>query len=301
MESAKRVKKPNFSDEETALMLEEISTEAACLLSAFQTGVTVKKKKEIWDRITDKVNAIGGNGRTQEQIKKKLKDLKSSVLRKKQEASRTGGGAPTPSIPFEDIVMGILGSNTNLTSGISQDETTDTWDSQRTSSPTSSHSTLESQWSSHTSQSVPVMGPSQDFDFPAGTTFHTLDLAIPSTPQRDRPTSSTVTFEMQLPHPPSPSTVTPSSAAVMPTPVNVMPIQERPASTPPRLQSTSTRRSKKGGSKRSLFHPEAEQAETEDEGEKLWKDFLRSEIQKNKLKMQLMEEQLRQLRDQTGN
>ncbi|XP_076441662.1 uncharacterized protein LOC143280836 isoform X2 [Babylonia areolata] len=280
MESAKRVKKPNFSDEETALMLEEISTEAACLLSAFQTGVTVKKKKEIWDRITDKVNAIGGNGRTQEQIKKKLKDLKSSVLRKKQEASRTGGGAPTPSIPFEDIVMGILGSNTNLTSGISQDETTDTWDSQRTSSPTSSHSTLESQWSSHTSQS---------------------DLAIPSTPQRDRPTSSTVTFEMQLPHPPSPSTVTPSSAAVMPTPVNVMPIQERPASTPPRLQSTSTRRSKKGGSKRSLFHPEAEQAETEDEGEKLWKDFLRSEIQKNKLKMQLMEEQLRQLRDQTGN
>ena len=83
MESAgstgKRVKKPNFTDDETARMLEEISTEAACLLSALENGVTVKKKKEIWERITDKVNAIRRNGRTQDQIKKKWKDLKSSI------------------------------------------------------------------------------------------------------------------------------------------------------------------------------------------------------------------------------
>ncbi|KAK7503393.1 hypothetical protein BaRGS_00005314 [Batillaria attramentaria] len=124
---AKRPKKPNFSDKETEVMMEEISVEAAVLMSALGTAVTNQKKQQIWANITEKVNAVGGNARTVEQVKKRWKDLKMSVLKWKQEASATGGGPAPPPQPYEDLVMGVLGTNTNLTSGIAGTTECDTW------------------------------------------------------------------------------------------------------------------------------------------------------------------------------
>jgi hypothetical protein len=112
-----RPKKPNFSVKEMEVLMEEIQVQAATLLSSFQTGDANKKKSQIWSDICEKVNAVGGNNRTLDQIKKRWKDTKKAVLDKNQLVKKTGGGPAAPPLPFEDVVLGILGE-TSLTQGV---------------------------------------------------------------------------------------------------------------------------------------------------------------------------------------
>ena len=76
----KREKKPNFSEVDNVALLEEIGMENKLLMSHFQNGVTLKKKELMWRNIADKVNAVGCNGRTVAQVKKRWKDMKQAVL-----------------------------------------------------------------------------------------------------------------------------------------------------------------------------------------------------------------------------
>ena len=50
--------------------------EKTLLTSHFQNGVTLKKKELMWfaQKIADKVNAVGGHGRTVAHIKRRWKD-----------------------------------------------------------------------------------------------------------------------------------------------------------------------------------------------------------------------------------
>ena len=52
------------------------------LTSHFHNGVTLKRKEMLWQHIADSVNgsAVGGNGRSVGQIKKRWKDMKSAVI-----------------------------------------------------------------------------------------------------------------------------------------------------------------------------------------------------------------------------
>ncbi|KAL8605241.1 hypothetical protein ACOMHN_031182 [Nucella lapillus] len=89
--TAKRAKKPNFSDQEMEVLIEEVALDAKLLFSSFQNGITNAKKKFAWLRITTRVNAVGANGRTPEQIKKRWKDVKQAVIKRKQQLAETGG------------------------------------------------------------------------------------------------------------------------------------------------------------------------------------------------------------------
>ncbi|XP_070184068.1 LIM domain-containing protein A-like [Littorina saxatilis] len=61
---------------------------------------------------------MGSNGRSWGQCSKKWRDLKTAVESKSKHGRGTGGGEPKPPVPFEDIVMGIIGLNTTKTNGI---------------------------------------------------------------------------------------------------------------------------------------------------------------------------------------
>lgn len=57
--TAKRAKKPNFSDQEMEVLIEEVALDAKLLFSSFQNGITNAKKRFAWLRITTRVNAVG--------------------------------------------------------------------------------------------------------------------------------------------------------------------------------------------------------------------------------------------------
>ncbi|XP_076462583.1 uncharacterized protein LOC143294948 isoform X1 [Babylonia areolata] len=239
------------------VMMEEISAEAAILMSALGTAVTNQKKQQIRMQITEKVNAVGGNARSVEQVRKRWKDLKASVIKKKQETAKTGGGPAPPPLPFEDLVLGVLGANTNLTTGVSGTNECDTW------TGASASTTLEGSPGSQ-DMFVPIAestaaGESQVF--PVGTVFQTLDIAVP-TPHILQPASQARS--------PQPSTSTASR-------------RERPASTPPRVESA---RGQAKTARRKLLHG------AEKDEDCIWDKYVASQVAKNELQMVLMKEAL---------
>lgn len=103
----KRTKKGPWSDAETDLMVEEIVTFCATLDSKFGPKVTNAHKNLFWRETTEKVNAIGGRGRSEKQVRKKWTDLKSTTklkeVKRRKYASTTGGGpAPKSLTPLEE-------------------------------------------------------------------------------------------------------------------------------------------------------------------------------------------------------
>ncbi|KAK7476086.1 hypothetical protein BaRGS_00032713 [Batillaria attramentaria] len=81
--------------------------EYATLCSSLSATITRDSKTEIWQRITEKVNSCGVALRTRptHEVKEKWRALKGSVLNKKREEKKTGGGpAPAP-VPFEHIIL----------------------------------------------------------------------------------------------------------------------------------------------------------------------------------------------------
>lgn len=91
--ASKKWKKPNWSSKETEVLLEEVSVEYTLLVSQFNNSVTIKRKNAIWQRIADRVNAIGGCNRPKEACKKRWKDLKSVFMNKPKHAPvRRGSG-----------------------------------------------------------------------------------------------------------------------------------------------------------------------------------------------------------------
>ena len=111
-----RKRKPNFTDEELVILLNEVARDKMTIMSRFQTSVTHKQKKEVWRRISESVNVCGVAYRTIDDVKKKWKDLKSAALHSlRNHAKKTGVGAPEkPRLPpphFGDLVLSIVGHN----------------------------------------------------------------------------------------------------------------------------------------------------------------------------------------------
>ena len=117
-ESRKRQRKPNYSNDEVRVLLEEIMLEKAVLFSSFNTKITAKLKSEIWNRIASAVNACGVAKRTSGEVKDKWKTMKAVVLNREKKTMQTGGGPPEPPVPFADIIRDIIGEESNLYKGI---------------------------------------------------------------------------------------------------------------------------------------------------------------------------------------
>lgn len=126
-DSNKRHRKPNWTEKEVLKMLEEISFEKTLLMSAFQNNITRAKKTLAWEQITERINAVGGNGREVEDVKKKWKDMKKAPIDRPNVMSKTGGGGKVPEVPFEELIMEIVGADTHLRSGIPDSQLSDTW------------------------------------------------------------------------------------------------------------------------------------------------------------------------------
>ena len=118
MEKERRERKANFSDNEVKQLLEGVGEEKDLIQSKLQSSVTVRKKKEAWRRILEKVNACStGVKRTEEDCRKKWRDLKSSVIRDWADQQKTGGGAPSKT-PYRDLIFNITGDDGAILHGI---------------------------------------------------------------------------------------------------------------------------------------------------------------------------------------
>ena len=118
----KRLKKANFSDRENICLLEEVQANYSLLTQTLKTGNICAKKRGAWTKITEAVNAVGGQGRAASAVQKRWKDMRDAVKNKPKAATRTGGGPPEPPVPYEDFILTILGENSNLINGIVQRE-----------------------------------------------------------------------------------------------------------------------------------------------------------------------------------
>ncbi|XP_067044411.1 t-SNARE domain-containing protein 1-like [Acropora muricata] len=100
-ESKARKRKPNFSMNEIAVITENVKNHLAVIQSKLTNNITNRKKNEVWQEITDAVNAVGTAGRTVVEVKDKWKNLHSTAKKEfatfKRETKKTGGGpAPKP-------------------------------------------------------------------------------------------------------------------------------------------------------------------------------------------------------------
>ena len=64
------------------------------------------------------VNAFGVATRDVKDVREKWRNMKGAVLARQRSMKKTGGGPPPDPVPFEDVILGIMGSGTNLVSGI---------------------------------------------------------------------------------------------------------------------------------------------------------------------------------------
>uniref|UniRef100_A0A8C5Q0C5 Nuclear apoptosis-inducing factor 1 n=1 Tax=Leptobrachium leishanense TaxID=445787 RepID=A0A8C5Q0C5_9ANUR len=103
--SVGRKRCPYFTFEENAVLVEKV-----CSYHDFIFGVAAKKtsldrKSLMWANVTDAVNAVGGNGRTVEVIKKRYFDIKRQVKRKIVRAAKSAlntGGEPAEEADLSD-------------------------------------------------------------------------------------------------------------------------------------------------------------------------------------------------------
>ncbi|XP_041350487.1 uncharacterized protein LOC121369454 [Gigantopelta aegis] len=128
---AKRHRKANFTDTEIRVLLEEISVDHKTLFMANNQTVTNRLKGDIWKRITAKISACGVAERTPQEAKEKWRSLKGAVLNKQKRQTKTGGGPPDKPVPYEDIIVTIIGENSNLYTGI-EVQGTDTYENPQT-------------------------------------------------------------------------------------------------------------------------------------------------------------------------
>ena len=95
-------------------MVDEILKVYAQLLGPEQQNTSAALKRQMWNKIENRVNAIGNHPRTSSEIRKRWHDLKTKVRslasRRHLLATGTGGGSPDNIFmaPWEEKVLGIL-------------------------------------------------------------------------------------------------------------------------------------------------------------------------------------------------
>ena len=108
-------RKKNFSSSEVEVLLQEITQRKKIIFSSLSAGCTNTNKKEAWEAVTRAVDAVSGEGRTIEDVKKKWFDLKCETKRTiakfRREMQRTGGGTAdtTPMSELDQRIGAIIG------------------------------------------------------------------------------------------------------------------------------------------------------------------------------------------------
>ena len=112
----KRNRKANFTDVEVRCLLEALCEEKEIINSQLQGAMTARRKREVWERILTKVNAISTRAsHTLEEEKRKWKDLKAAVLKEQASQKKTGGGGPPKETSFKVRLRRLHSSVTGAT------------------------------------------------------------------------------------------------------------------------------------------------------------------------------------------
>lgn len=122
-ETGKRNRKANFTAAECTLLLEEAEKNLDIIKNKFSTVLTNKKKNEVWEKISRKVNALGVCVRTVQEIKDKWRGMISSAKKEhcnvaKQKRMTGGGQKPSSPKPTTKKIIDLFGDNPSF-SGIS--------------------------------------------------------------------------------------------------------------------------------------------------------------------------------------
>ena len=118
MDTQRRDRKKNFSDDELRILIEEVSLEGGWLMSKNNNKITNKKKETKWRQIAEKMTALGIAVRTWQDAREKFKKMRADVINRQRDMTKTGGGKPPPPAPFEESILQIIGAESNLISGI---------------------------------------------------------------------------------------------------------------------------------------------------------------------------------------
>ncbi|XP_069485983.1 myosin-binding protein C, slow-type isoform X4 [Ambystoma mexicanum] len=106
--------KPNFTDEELEILVDNIANFGPKLFGTPSTEANMAEKDKIWAEIAAKINAVGGNNRSVAEVKKAWNNLKKQTKRKlahnKSQALVKNGETSTvqPLTPIEKRVEAVL-------------------------------------------------------------------------------------------------------------------------------------------------------------------------------------------------
>ena len=96
----RKARKPNFSVAECNLLLQLAEGNLETIREKFSNNLTNKKKKAIWESISEKVNALGVAKRTPTEVREKWRAMcgvaRKELNQEKKSKERTGGGKPPP-------------------------------------------------------------------------------------------------------------------------------------------------------------------------------------------------------------
>ena len=96
----RKARKPNFSVAECNLLLQLAEENLETIREKFSNSLTNKKKKAIWESISEKVNALGVAKRTPTEVREKWRAMcgvaREELNQEKKSKERTGGGKPPP-------------------------------------------------------------------------------------------------------------------------------------------------------------------------------------------------------------
>ncbi|CAC5377396.1 unnamed protein product [Mytilus coruscus] len=121
--ASKRERQPNWSISEITLLQELVEKDEFVIKSKQTNTITNNKKNEKWAEICSKINAMGLQKRTTEQVKYKWGNLQQNAKKifndvKKQRKLTGGGPAPKPPSAVEEKIIEMMKDRPNF-SGIS--------------------------------------------------------------------------------------------------------------------------------------------------------------------------------------
>ncbi|XP_067271404.1 myb/SANT-like DNA-binding domain-containing protein 4 isoform X2 [Pseudorasbora parva] len=124
MDKENKKRKPNWTEEEKCILLDEYGKRRAILKSKLNPQITAAKKNKQWEEITEKINARNlGVKRTVSEVIKKYENV--SVVAKKEislhrrESNKTGGGPPPSELSDSTkLVQDIIGADSPVLAGI---------------------------------------------------------------------------------------------------------------------------------------------------------------------------------------
>ncbi|XP_063054047.1 uncharacterized protein LOC134448290 isoform X1 [Engraulis encrasicolus] len=109
-----KVRKPNWSEDEKVILLEEYNKRKHVIKSRFNPQITATKKLQNWEEITALINSRSMVKRTVGEVQKKYENLavqaRKEMSAHRKETMKTGGGGPAKPLSDEaEMVREIMG------------------------------------------------------------------------------------------------------------------------------------------------------------------------------------------------